>query len=95
MTKVQRIESERHSTLENAMEYIKTHDVNENSIQDFSIEEGNALRVAPENSYHDNLLKEMQTLNTALVQQQETAGKIDQLFNYMKDIFLGSKEPES
>ena len=48
-----------------------------------------------ENSYHNNLFKEMQMLNAGLVQQQEMAGKIDQLFNYMKDIFSRSKQPES
>ena len=95
MIKVQRIESEKHHTLDDAKEYIKTHDINENSIKDFNEEEGNAIRVALEDSYHDELLKETKMLNAALSQQQETAGKIDQLFNYMKEIFAGSKQPES
>ena len=95
MTKVQRIESEKHEKLEEAEEYIKTHDVDETSINDFKDEERNAVRVAMENSYHNELFKEMQTLNAGLAQQQESAGKIDQLFSYMKDIFLGSKQPES
>jgi hypothetical protein len=95
ITKVQCLESERHSALKDAKNFIKTHNITEQSLAEYKEEEGNTLRVALENSYHDNLLKETQTLNAALVQQQEMAGKIDQLFTYMKDIFIGSSKPES
>ena len=48
-----------------------------------------------ENSYHNDLFKEIQTLNAGLLQQQEKAGKLDDLFNYMKDIFIRPKQTES
>jgi hypothetical protein len=95
MTKVQRIESEKHKTLKDTEEYIKTYDVDETFINDFKEDERNTIRVAMENSYHSSLFKEMQTLNVGLVQQQEMVGKIDQLFNYMKDIFTKPKQAKS
>ena len=93
LIKIQRIEADRHGkTLDKVTDFVKHNEVNEEVLSSYSTKEESALCVALKNIHHNKLIKETQNLNLALARQQDSAGKIMTLLDYIKDIFVNYKK---